>query len=509
MRGGLSWTSGGRLAIVGLAAALLALALAAVCLSPFAFASTGTDAARDPATISQRELSAQHPPLAGGRGEGPAAAGPAVGDDPPLSALPSSAPGQEADRQEERERRVRYSRTKLALALGAEVWSWLVLATLLLTGLSAGMRDLSCRALPRGRGSLAVYVLLFLFVTWLLAQPAAYYSGFVVEHQYGLSTQTLPGWLADQVKGLALHAAVGMPVVAVLYWTIRRWPRRWWLGVAGLFVLLSVVAASLYPVLVAPMFNSYKPVEDRALVERIESMASKVDVKVAEVLEEDTSLRTVKANAYFVGIGPTRRIVLTDNLLRQFSSEEVASVVAHELGHQVHNDIWKAIAVGGVFYLAGAYLLYRLVEPIVGRFRRRLRFDRVDDVASLPLLVLLFGILSFTAMPALNGYSRMVEHQADLFALELTRDSDSFVSAMEKLGEINLSDPDPPRVLEVLFYTHPPIRDRVEFARRFEETWESGGTGTRLPAPPSPLLRVQTTPAAPRSAPARPAPPPP
>ena len=474
-----------------------------------ASASAGTAVATDPTGMLQRVLGAQHPPVAGGRIGRPAAAGPAVVDDPSLSASPSSALGREADPQEERERRVRYSRTKLALALGAEAWSWLVLATLLLTGLSAGMRDLSRRALPGGRGSLAVYVVLLLLATWLLALPVTYYSGFVVEHQYGLSTQTLAGWLSDQVRGLALGAAVGIPLVAALYWTIRRWPDRWWLAVAGLSVLVSVVAASLYPVLVAPLFNSYRPVEDPALVERVEAIAGRVGVRVAEVLEEDTSLRTVKANAYFVGIGPTRRIVLTDNLLRQFTSEEVTSVVAHELGHQVHNDIWRGIAVGSVFYLAGAHLLYRLAGPIVSRLRRRLRFDRVDDVASLPLLALLFGILSFAAMPALNGYSRMVERQADLFALELTRDSASFISTMEKLGEINLSDPDPPKVLEILFYTHPPIRDRVELARRFEETRGSGGARMRLPAPPYPLPTVRAIPAALRSAPARPAPPPP
>ncbi|MHB0870849.1 MAG: M48 family metallopeptidase [Chloroflexota bacterium] len=374
------------------------------------------------------------------------------------------APNQETDL----DLRILYSRTKLALALGAQFWSAAVLAGLLFAGLSARLRDLSRRLLSGRRGLLALYLLFFGLLTWLLALPLEFYSGFVVEHRFGLSTQSLSGWLLDQVQGLGLGYLVGLPMVAGLYWVIRRAPRRWWLGVAGLLILFSVVLATLAPVALSPLFNSYRPVEDPALVERIETLAGGVGVNVSEVLQEDTSRRTVKANAYFTGLGPTRRIVLTDNLVQQFTPDEVVAVIAHELGHQLHDDIWRSIAVGSGFYLVGSYLLYRLLGPILARWGNRFGFHRVEDVASLPLLLLLFGALSFAALPALNGYSRAVERQADRFSLELTRDPDSFISAMEKLGRLNLSDPDPPEALKLLFSTHPSIRERVEYARRHE-----------------------------------------
>lgn len=452
-------------------AALAAIALLLVCaFSPTLAAPEQDAAALTPANmpegifvLSQGERLPL--PLGEGQGEG---------------AWPQDAQSDE----ENLERRIRYSRTKLALGLAAQIWSGVVLAALLLTGLSARLRDVSRRLLPARQGTLVVYLLFFGSLTWVLGLPLDYYSTFVVEHQFGLSTETLLGWFLDQLKGVVLGFVVGLPVVAALYWMIRRAPRRWWLGVAGLLILLSVVFATLAPVALAPLFNSYRAVEDRSLVERIDSLSRQAGVRVSEVLVEDTSRRTVKANAYFTGLGPTKRIVLTDNLIQQFTSEEVLVVVAHELGHQVHNDIWRSIAVGSAFYLAGSYLLYRLLGPLLSRFRRRFGFDRVEDVASLPLLLLLFGILSFGAMPALNGYSRLVERQADQFALEVTQDPQSFVSAMEKLGRLNLSDPDPPKILEALFYTHPSIKERIEYARRYEETrsprhsWSSVGSGS-------------------------------
>ncbi len=360
---------------------------------------------------------------------------------------------------------IAYSRTTLALSLLATGWSWVVLAGVLATRPSVRMRDLATRLLSGRPGVSAVYFLLLGILTWLLALPLDFYGGFAVEHRFGLSTESFGGWLRDQLLGLGIGLAMGVPLVAALYWAIRRWRRLWWLGVAVALILLSVVFATLLPVAISPLFNSYQPVEDRALVERIETMARSEGVRVSDVLVEDTSRRTVKANAYFTGLGPTKRIVLTDTLLQQFTPDEVVTVVAHELGHQVHNDIWRGIAVGSLFYLVGAYLVYRLLAPLLARFRHVFGVDQVGDVASLPLLALLFSLLSFAAMPALNSYSRAVEHQADAYALELTHDNRSFISAMEKLAEVNLSDPDPPKPLEVLFYTHPSIKERIEFAR--------------------------------------------
>lgn len=361
-----------------------------------------------------------------------------------------------------------YSRIKLALGVAGAVWSWLVLGGIAFSGLSARMRNLAIRVTPGRYRVLAVFTCLLGVLSWLLALPLDYASGFALEHRFGLSTQGIGGWLLDQAKGLLLGGAVGIPTVFALYWMIRRAPRRWWVGVATLFIATSVLLAALAPVLIAPLFNSYVPLQDRALAERVSLMSTREGVAVSEVLVEDTSQRTVKANAYYTGLGPTRRIILADNLVSKFTPDEVAVVVAHELGHQVHDDLWKAIAVGSAFYVAGAYLVYWLVGPVIRSLRGRLRFDRVEDMASLPVLLLFLSVLSFASMPALNACSRAVEHQADVYALNLTLDRESFVSAMRRLAEVNLADPDPPKVIEFIFYSHPPISERIEFAKTYQ-----------------------------------------
>jgi STE24 endopeptidase len=289
----------------------------------------------------------------------------------------------------------------------------------------------------------------------------------VVEHRYGLSNLSRRGWLAEQAKKTAVGMAFEAPLTAVVYATIRRSPRRWWLILSSLALPFTVLLAQLYPVLIAPIFNRFVPVEDAALAGRIRALAERAGVRVADVMQMDMSRQTRKANAFFAGIGPTKRIALGDTLVREFTADEVEVIVAHELGHQIHRDVWKGVALGTAMTLGGAYLLSRLAPPLAYRFANRTGVDSIEDVASMPLMGLLLGAVSTVTMPLANAFSRqLVERPADRYALTLTGRPDAFVSGMERLARLNLADPDPPRLVKLLLHSHPTVAERIRMARQ-------------------------------------------
>lgn len=372
----------------------------------------------------------------------------------------------EPPNDEEVARAIRYTRTREALFVIDLVWGWLTQGLLLARGDSARLRDLAQRLAPRPWAVEPLYSALYGLVTLSLALPLSYVRGYVVEHRYGLSTQTHRAWLSDLLKGSGLGLALEAPLAAVSYAVIRRSPRWWWLILSALALPFTVLLAQLYPVLIAPIFNKFVPVADPALGERIRALAERAGVRVAEVTQMDMSRQTRKANAFFAGLGPTKRIALGDTLVSEFTPEEIEVIVAHELGHQVHGDIWKGVGMGTLATLGSAFALSRVAEPLIRRFASRLGFERLDDIASLPLLGLLVGVLSLLGMPLANGFSRVfVERPADRYALELTGRHAAFISGMQKLTRLNLVDPDPPRLVKLLLYSHPPVAERIAFAR--------------------------------------------
>jgi STE24 endopeptidase len=364
------------------------------------------------------------------------------------------------------ERAVRYSRTREALALAAMAAGWLFDAGVLFGGASARLRASAGRWTSRPFLADALYLLLFRLLARAVMLPLAYVRGYVVEHRYRLSNQDHRGWLVDQAKATALGLAFELPITLAAYTVIRRSPRRWWVILSGLALPFTVLTAQLYPVLIAPIFNKYVPLRDGALAERVRRLAERAGVRVADVVEMDMSRQTRKANAFFAGIGPTKRIALGDTLVAEFTPDEISVVVAHELGHQIHRDIWKGVALGSLVTLGGALALSRLGPVALARSRHRSGVADLGDVASLPLLWLLMGLIDVLAMPLANAFSRnLVERPADRYALELTGQPDAFASAMEKLARQNLSDPDPPRLIHLLLHSHPSVKERVAMAR--------------------------------------------
>jgi STE24 endopeptidase len=366
----------------------------------------------------------------------------------------------------DRERAVRYTRLRELLFVVDLLWGVVTQSLLFLTGRSAALRAVAGRSAPRPWLADPLFVLLYALLNRALDLPLSYLGGHVVEHRFGLSTQSRGGWALDLAKGTALGLVFELPLTLVSYWTIRRSPRWWWLILSGLALPFTVVLAQLYPILIAPIFNRFVPLPDPTLGDRVKALAARAGVQVAEVTQMDMSRQTRKANAFFAGMGPTKRIALGDTLVQEMTPDEVEVIVAHELAHQVRGDVWKGIALSSLATLGGALLVSRVAPPIVDRLAPRSSVRRLDDVASSPLLRLLLTGVSLVAMPLANAFSRnMVERPADRFALDLTARPDAFESAMEKLGRMNLSDPSPPRIVELLLYSHPPIASRVAMAR--------------------------------------------
>ena len=368
----------------------------------------------------------------------------------------------------------RYSRVREWLTLVGLLWSGLTSSVALVTGLSAWLRDRARRVAPARLGPAMPYTAALSVLSFLASLPLSYLGGHLVERRFGLSNQGARAWFVDQLKGLAVGLALGAPLAQGVYWIIRRYPRSWWAIFSAVMVPLSVVLGALAPVLILPIFNKFEPLRDRALGERMKVLAAAQGVEVADVLRMDMSRQTKKANAFFTGLGRTKRIVLGDTLLDAFTPDETEVVVAHELGHQVHRDLWKGIAVGTLGTVATAYTVGRLAPPLLKRIARRAGLDPEQgaaDVAAAPALLLLASGVSLLLSPLQNAWSRrFVEHAADRYALELTRDPDAFIGAMEKLGRMNMADPAPPALVKYLLYSHPPIQERIAFARRFKGT---------------------------------------
>ena len=311
-----------------------------------------------------------------------------------------------------------------------------------------------------------VLIALIIFGPWiLLSLPLDFYSNFILPHRYGLSTQTLRGWLTDLVKGGALAVSLGLPLIVMFYSTLRLDPTTWWLLAAGGYTLITAVLTSVAPVLLMPIFFKFKPLEEehRELAERLICLAQDAGTHVQGVFTFDMSRRTRAANAALVGLGHTRRILLGDTLLSEFTSDEIETILAHELAHHVHRDILFSLLIQGVLNLITFYITSLGLDWSVAHSG----LTGSADPAGLPTLALLVSALGLMIMPFANAFSRWRESIADDYALEITRKSESFASAMTRLANQNLAEADPERWVVLLLYSHPPLRSRIEKAHRF------------------------------------------
>jgi len=365
----------------------------------------------------------------------------------------------------------RYHRLKRRASAIALVAGVVFLVVLLASGMSAAMRDAADAVVARAGirwwrdgAAVAVYIILLSAIAEVVSFPLAVYSGFLLERRYDLSNESFAAWLKDRAKAFGVSLVLSVGAGTLIYWLIRLSPDRWWLPAAAAFAAILVGLTNLAPVVLLPLFYPVKPLSRDALRARLLSLADRAGARVLGAYEWGLSSKTKKANAALAGIGGTRRILVSDTMLAEYSDDEIEVVLAHEIAHHVHGDIWKGIAFESALVLAGFYLAARLLAALAGPIALR----GVADVAGLPLLLLAAGAVSLVMVPVSHAMSRTFERSADRFALDLTRNPSAFISAMRRLGAQNLAEERPSRVVQWLFYSHPPMHDRIAAAESFK-----------------------------------------
>ena len=364
----------------------------------------------------------------------------------------------------------RYNRLKRRVGIISVAWSVVFLLAMVVSSGSIALRDGSATAataiFPAAftrSATVVIYVVLFTLLNEAGSLPLAFYGGFVLERRYGLSRQPVRAWLVDQLKSLGLGLLLGSIAAVILYALIARFPLGWWLPAAAVFAVLVVGLANIAPILLLPLFYSVKPLSKETLRTRLVALGERAGARVVDAYEWGLGEKTSKANAALTGIGGSRRILVSDTMLAEYSDDEIEVVLAHELAHHVHGDLWKGLAFETVLILAGFFAaswLLRLAAPLA-------RLGSTADVAGLPLLLLAAGAVSLVALPAAHAMSRAHERSADRFALRLTGNGTAFISAMRRLAAQNLAEEEPSELVQWLFYSHPPIRERIAAAQSF------------------------------------------
>jgi len=337
---------------------------------------------------------------------------------------------------------------------------------LLQSRLSARMGDWAARVSSwRGVQDL-IYFILFLLTVSMIQFPLLVYEGYVREHKYGLATQAFGPWIGDQLIGLAVTGVLGGIAVMVLYWVVRRLGKNWWVWGAVASIVLLAFTILIAPVYIAPLFNTFKKLENPKIRDPILSLARANGIPVTEVYEVDASKQSTRVSAYVSGFLGSERIVLNDNLLNRCTPEEIQSVMGHEMGHYVLHHVYKDVLFYGVLFLVGFAFLNWGMHWALARWGDRWGVHEITDVAALPLAALLLSIFFFVLIPLTNSWTRTQEYEADIFGLNAARQPDGEALVDLKLGDYRKLDPSP--IEEMIFYDHPSGRTRITAAMRWK-----------------------------------------
>ena len=355
----------------------------------------------------------------------------------------------------------KYNRIRRWLGIAEFALALAMLILLLTAGWSGWLRDFAYgNSFQSYALAVFLYVLLLAVISKAIGLPLDWYS-FHLEHRYQLSNQKLTAWIWDETKGFLVTVVFASMLVELLYFVIRHFPQYWWLIAWVGFLGIVVLLAQLAPVVLFPIFYKFEPLQNEDLRIRLVRLGERAGTRVRGVYKWHLSEKSKKANAALTGLGNTRRIILADTLLDNYAPEEIEAVLAHELGRHVHNHILKGIAIQAVVTFVGFWAANWALHYAVDRWHM---FETLSDFANLPLIVLIFALLSFLLMPAMNAFSRFNERQADRYAFENIASVSPFISSMNKLAEQNLAERVPSKWVEWWFHSHPSIARRVAAA---------------------------------------------
>ena len=310
-----------------------------------------------------------------------------------------------------------------------------------------------------------IYITIFQILSTMVGLPIGYYSSYIHEHKWEFSNYTNKTWFIDQLKSFTIGLILLPILLGLFFWVLWRFPETWWLVAATVTTLVSIVFVTLFPVVILPIFNKYDPIDDEKLTDQLSEILHKAGLNPSGFFRQDMSRQTKKENAFLAGMGKTRRVVIADNLLEHMSLSEIKSVIAHEVGHYRYSHLPKNIVIGTIQQLIIFYLLNIIMKILYPEFLT----SNTNNLSLFPMFSLIMSLLSSLLFgPINNMISRYFERQADITSLELYPNKESFQKAMAGLANRNLSNAYPEWWVKLLYYSHPPIGERLSFAENYK-----------------------------------------
>lgn len=355
----------------------------------------------------------------------------------------------------------RYSNTKYISATVDTLYFLLLLILFQGSGLSSTLAKSISKLVGPYYLVIAIYLFVVFVAYYILDLPFNLYRSLILEHKFNLCNQKIKDWLIDQLKGMAISFIIFIILAETFYYILNRFPSTWWLIVSLFWIFFSVILARLTPVLIIPLFFKYKALSDSVLRERILKLAGRMKVKILDVFEINLSKKTLKANAAFVGIGRTKRVILADTLKDKYTADEIEVILAHEFAHYHLKHLLKLLLMNSIGIVLSLYIIFKTNRFILGLFG----IDSLREISSFPVILIYLTVLGIIATPLQNYLSRCFEMNADKMALKTTGLKNSFISTMDKLATQNLSDRRPSRLIKIFFFDHPPIDERIEMAK--------------------------------------------
>ena len=366
-----------------------------------------------------------------------------------------------------------YHRSGLYLWGFNVLWGLAIPALFLFTGFSARIRTWAQRWGRKWFFVVGLYFVIFSVISWVIDLPLSYYQGFVRQHAYGLSNQTFGKWLGDSLIGLGVGLAIGALFLWVPYLLLKRSPRRWWLYTGLLSFPFLVLMILVQPVWIDPLFNKFGPMKDKGLEADILALAERAGIEGGRVYEVAKSEDTKVLNAYVTGFGNTKRIVLWDTTIAKLDEPELLFVMGHEMGHYVLGHVWKTILFFAAVIMATLFAIHKTAGWLIARYQDRFGFTELSDVASLPLILLLFSAYLFIVTPGVLAFTRAQEHESDRFGLEILQNNHAAATAFVKLQTENLGIPRPHWLVRLWQASHPTLGERIDFSNAYRP-WTTG-----------------------------------
>ena len=403
---------------------------------------------------------------------------PAASQSPPLSTPSTTLSASSTDTgpvavPEPSEKAMSYYRSGIVLWIVTTLWGFLIPALFLFTGFSARIRDWAQRITKQWVLVIALYFIIFTLISFVIELPLDYYQDFARPHAYDLSNQTFGKWFGDAIKTALISLTFGALTLWIPYLLLKKSPQRWWLYTGLLAIPFIVLTIMLQPVFIDPLFNQFGPMKDKALETKILQLATRAGIEGGRVYEVDKSADTKAIDAYVNGFGSTKRIVLWDTAIAKLNEQELLFVMGHEMGHYVLGHVWKAICFFAVLILATLYAIHRTAGWLINKYQHRFGFNQLSNIASFPLIILLFGLYLFIVTPMVLAFTRHNEHEADRFGLEITQNNHAAATAFVKLQTENLANPRPDALIKFWRASHPTLGERIDFCNEYRP-WEQG-----------------------------------